>query len=440
MRHAQDLDAIERQPVLGEDAQDAERRATQAERILVARRHESDPPDADQRVELVGEGNGVADPVAGQLVARVARAIVRLDGARHRLRLAVVARVVHAHHALQLGKLADHAGDEVGFREQRGAFDRRDVLTERPIVDVPIEGIELAADAFVLPLGHQSTATIALVHGEQQAGPIPGGRSAMTQVVRGWLALTERASRFVLPDGERGSVLAEAITAERCEIALGSLPRAVDDAAGFALALHELIRMGEPPEHWMPELVEAVEQLGPRAGWDADVGLDAARRITIAADERRASRDLDRIVARRTAAAAPASPPPGVRSIPWLGWRLARGGALLPAGLPADWLGQSVDVYGVPTEPGSSVSFAIRWHGERPAVLWEQTGDGVDLVAPVAAPDWSSSQMKGEALWPPPMPESDLPGERPVADPVSGVADQSGGAAIEFDDEPGSFS
>ncbi len=282
------------------------------------------------------------------------------------------------------------------------AFDRRDVLTERPIVDVPIDGIDLPATAFVTPLGHRATTRVAIVHGEQRSGPIPAGVASTMQVVRGWSTLTERASRFVLPDGERGSLVAEAITAARCEIALGSIPRGDDDPAGFALALGELVRMGEPPEHWMPELVDAVERLGPMAGWDNDVALAAAGRVLAAADERRAGRDLERIVARRTSSVPPADPPRGIRAVPWLESRLARGGELLPFGMPADWLGQSVDVYGVPTARGSDVSFAIRWHGERPAVLWEQTGEPVVLTAPVAAPGWQSSEPTGEALWPPP--------------------------------------
>lgn len=306
------------------------------------------------------------------------------------------------------------------------AFDRRDVLTERPIADVPIEGIDLPDGAFVLPLGHAATARIAVAHGDQQPGPIPAGVPSMMQVVRGWLTLTERASRFVLPPGDRGATLAESVTAERCEIALGSIPHADDDPVGFALALGELVRLGEPPDHWMPELVDAVEHLGPINGWEADIGLTAAGRVLAAADERRARRDLDRIVARRIPDEPPDDPPSGVRSIAWMESRLALGGALLPAGMPTEWLGQSVDVYGVPTVPGSTVSYALRWHGDRPAVLWEQAGDVIELTAPSVAPGWSASQAKGETLWPPP----------PGALPAMTDADTS----IDLDADPGSFS
>lgn len=296
------------------------------------------------------------------------------------------------------------------------AFDRRDVLTEREIADVPIEGIDLPAGAFVLPLGHKAVLRVAVVHGAQRSGPLPNGLATPTQVVRGWLSLTERASRFVLPDGERSATLVESITAERCELALGSIPQTADDPVAFVLALGELVRMGEQPEHWIPELVDAVEQIGPRSGWDVDAALVAAARVLTVADEQRARRDLERIMAGRTVGERPDQPPAGVRSVAWLESRLVSGGALLPDGFPASWLGQSFDVYGVPTGDDSAVSFAIRWHGERPAVLWEQTGDPIELTAPSAAPDWSTVEAKGEALWPAP------PGAPAVAlgdDPVS---------------------
>jgi hypothetical protein len=282
------------------------------------------------------------------------------------------------------------------------AFDHRDVLTERQIADVPIEGIDLPAGAFVLPLGHKASLRVGVAHNGRRPGRLPARLPTATQVARGWLSLTERASRFVLPDGERGAALATAITAERCELALGSIPRAADDPAGYALALGELVRLGEEPDHWIPELVEAVERLGPLVGWDADVALAAAGRVLVAAGEARARRDLGKIVERRAPCVVPGEPPGGVRSVPWLESQLAAGGSLLPEGFPPSWLGQSFDVYGVPTGDTSSVSYAIRWHGERPAVLWEQSGPPVELTAPLVAPGWSSSEPTGEALWPPP--------------------------------------
>ena len=62
-----------------------------------------------------------ADRVARQRVAGKARLVVVLDGVGDSVAQAVVARVVAAHDALQLGELAHHVGQQVGLGELRGA-------------------------------------------------------------------------------------------------------------------------------------------------------------------------------------------------------------------------------------------------------------------------------------------------------------------------------
>jgi hypothetical protein len=310
------------------------------------------------------------------------------------------------------------------------AFDRRGVLTERPVGDVPIEGIDLPDTAFVLPLGHRATVRIGVPHGGTGGGRLPARLPTATQVVRGWTTLTERASRLVLPDGERGSALAERITAERSELALGAVPHPVDDPVACCLALGELVRMGERAEHWLPELVDAVAAVGREPGWDGDVALAAADRVLAAGEERRARRDLARILAGRMAAPPPTAVPDGLRVVPWIERLMCTDGALLPAGLPSAWLGQPVEVHGVPTVGAATVSFAIRWHGVRPAVLWEQSGGPVELTSPALAPGWCSAAPTGEALWPAP------PGHDAVHHRADGVPAGPEGRA----DDPVSFS
>ncbi|CAB4616485.1 unannotated protein [freshwater metagenome] len=98
--------------------------------------------------------------------------------------------------------------------------------------------------------------------------------------------------------------------------------------------------------------------------------------------------------------------------------RLARTLAVIerPDGLhvlpvvPDAWFGQSIEIHDLPTQHGL-LSLAVRWHGERPAVLWdvEPHNDGrvSDLVAgqvpfrlsvPGLDPGWSTSERRGEAL------------------------------------------
>ena len=136
-----------------------------------------------------------------------------------------------------------------------------------------------------------------------------------------------------------------------------------------------------------------------------------SRLLRAVADETRARRDLRGFRSRvQPSHALPAAAPDdAARFIAWVERLLVdvRDGAqLLPVGVPSGWEGHNFEVYGVPTGATSSISFAVRWHGARPAVLWEQTtgADGpVALSSPVVAPHWFTSELTGEALWPQPL-------------------------------------
>jgi hypothetical protein len=282
------------------------------------------------------------------------------------------------------------------------AFDRRDLLTQRAIADVPIEGIELPAGSFVMPLGHRANLRVGLAHDRPRSGALPRGLPDSSQVVRGWLGRAGRASRFVFPDGELWPTLAERVVTVRCEIVLGRLPNADDEPVEFVLALHELTRMGERVEPWLMDLASALERLAGEQAWGSDVALRAGARMLLLAGERRAVADVERVIGRRTPATPAIEAPDGVAGVAWLESCLAESGALFPRGIPPELLGQSFEMHGVPTGVASSVSLAVRWHGARPAVLWEQAGPAVTLSAPVAAPGWSSTERAGEALWPAP--------------------------------------
>ncbi len=83
-----------------------------------------DLPDAEQtgeRIELVGQCDRDANRSVGKNVAGKGGVVVRFDRVGDRLRLAVVQRVVAPHRSLQLGKLADHLRQKIGFREPGGA-------------------------------------------------------------------------------------------------------------------------------------------------------------------------------------------------------------------------------------------------------------------------------------------------------------------------------
>ena len=89
----------------------------------------------------------------------------------------------------------------------------------------------------------------------------------------------------------------------------------------------------------------------------------------------------------------------GVRAVAAVERRLARGSVLLPEGMPAGWVGVDFEAHGLMAGPRSTLSFAVRWHGEHPAVLWHVDGDPVELSAPAIDLAWRTGEPSGEALW-----------------------------------------
>ena len=297
------------------------------------------------------------------------------------------------------------------------------VVTERPPADVPIQGIELGGDAVVLPIGHRATVRVAL--------PFPGGRfpaAGLFQVppamavVRGWTRVVEQASRLVLPD-ER---LVHAVIAARCDLLLEGPVEAERDAVGFLLDVAELVRCGDAAAPWLVEVVEPAEHVARRAVRrassrdvvvDAVEALEAVRSVARRAGDERAAGDVERTLTRVRRKRADIEPASGVipsfadlRCGPSVGRfvrsverRIVDGGRFLVGGVPTAWLGDNFEVHGLPTSPSTTASFAVRWHGERPAVLWEQQGDEpIELTAPDIDPSWSTNERSGEALWPAP--------------------------------------
>lgn len=69
--------------------------------------------------------------------------------------------------------------------------------------------------------------------------------------------------------------------------------------------------------------------------------------------------------------------------------------------VPDSWLGQGIELHDAPTHRGL-LSYAIRWHGDRPALLWELAPhDGVTacrFTVPGLDPAWSATALAGEAL------------------------------------------
>jgi hypothetical protein len=323
------------------------------------------------------------------------------------------------------------------------AFDRGDILSVRPPTTMPIEGIDLPAGSVVFPVGHHSTLAVAVSHTSDGAGTLPQGLPTALQVARGWETMVDRAGRFVVPD----DALVADVTGVRCELALAGPVHPDGDPIGYLLGVGQLVRMGQMTwtgqdgEGWLPDVAQAVERAVRTArrggaGWELGAALDAADVVFHAVADSRAAGDLAALRRRLSVSQElPMAPPDvtdgfagaGVRLIAWLERHLADGrGHLLPQGFPATWLGATVEAYQLPVGGTARVSFAIRWHGARPAVLWEVTAGHAVLSAPVVAPDWSTEAASGEALWPAPEGADQafvMVGE--AADPAHRVSDDS---------------
>lgn len=300
------------------------------------------------------------------------------------------------------------------------------MVTERPPADMPIEGIELPAATIVMPVGHRATVRVVLPT-PQSASPVaPAAIKNLAPhlaVVRGWTRVAEQASRLVLPDES----LVEALVGARCDLLLEGPVNGEVDPIGFLLDIAELVRCGDSGDAWLLDVVGPAEHAAkvaakrsspPRVVADALAALAAVRVVATDAHDDRATGDVDRTIARvldkrsDLADAAHAGVVTSfadlrrtdsvgrfVRSIER---RIVDGGRLLTGGMPTAWLGNNFEVHGLPTSPSSSVSFAVRWHGERPAVLWEQQGGPIELSAPDVDPGWTTVESSGEMLWPAP--------------------------------------
>lgn len=78
-----------------------------------------------------------------------------------------------------------------------------------------------------------------------------------------------------------------------------------------------------------------------------------------------------------------------------------RDGLALVPHHPDEWYGGGIELHDAPTAFGT-LSFAIRWHGTRPALLWDLTPHPeigpVTLTAPGLDPTWRTTEPRGDAL------------------------------------------
>ena len=314
--------------------------------------------------------------------------------------------------------VADHGGLVVVEFENDShasvaiAVTRGDVITQRPPSQQEIPGINLPAGSIALPLGHHSTLRVALPLDSVPTTVDLAALPSPLQVSRGWLQVVDSASRVACADAPI-SGLATDLVAARCALLIEGIADPNDDPLEALIGGLELVRLGENPYIWIDELVPLAERCFANANNEARFRLAHAaaglQSMLARAGETRGVRDVAKAWQRAALRNKPgdgarwATFSPGMR-IPSTEQQLLtltgdNVGVLMPHGIPAGWEGINFEVHGLMGPLGSRVGFAVRWHGENAAVLWESTSADVRLTSGVD-PSWSNAgAAAGEALW-----------------------------------------
>jgi hypothetical protein len=208
--------------------------------------------------------------------------------------------------------------------------------------------------SFLYALSHRNRLRIALTTSADDPGPVDLAQAASAQdAANGWHALLEHGMRVVVPDPTRQLE----VDLARAQVLLDPDP----DAAATA-ALEDWGHDTEAAWAWRGLSLAARRRARRRAGFDASTpgGLLVSVRRSLVRDDH---------------------------------------GIELAPELPAEWWGQDFEVHDAPTRAGR-LSYAVRWHGARAALLWEVTDPICDLVlrAPMLDPTWSTTEPAGDAL------------------------------------------
>ncbi|MEK7411042.1 MAG: hypothetical protein AAB327_06640 [Actinomycetota bacterium] len=293
------------------------------------------------------------------------------------------------------------------------ALTRGDLLSQRPPSSAGVKGISLPEGSVAYPVGHKATLKVALCRTGSPLKQLPTGLADIQQLRRGWSIALDRASRLVLPNGEYG----DAVARTRADLLIGGgdFSELAGDQVAYVLSLVEMQRMGEKIDQHLAGLVNAVEHLlatsshASHTPWDVERALFGAQRLFHLSGETRAVADVANSQARLATVSEdpvsyPSEMPVGVRGIAWLEDQLVsprRDGTavLLARSIPRQWLGVNLEAHGLIADAERTLSCAVRWHGELPALLWEVTGpQGLHLSAGRCDPTWSSNESAGETL------------------------------------------
>ena len=313
------------------------------------------------------------------------------------------------------------------------AFDRSDIAMMREPSPAGVQGIDLPGQSVVFPVGHHASLRVAVaIDGDsrrisaRQVEKLP----SFEQVERGWLSALQVSSRVDVPEPSWG----QALTIARCELLLsaaadGDMTKPDFDPVDFLLETAERSRLGEnfevAPD--VSPVAAASEQIvrdcakRKQLTWVEDRALLSAGMFLHRVGERRAVQDLNRAWSKLVQVVAPGADiggSPGasriefgqikkmssVRQIAWVESQLVannldRSVNVCPRGIDQAWVGANFECHNLMATPEHSVSFAVRWHGDKPALLWEVHGPSpVKVVATAIDDSFVSAEMRGETL------------------------------------------
>ena len=288
------------------------------------------------------------------------------------------------------------------------AVTRRDVLTTRPQIDNPPQGIDLPEGSIVLPLAHGSTTRIGLLHDRAHMGRLPDDIPTHQEIVRGWEGACNVASRINVPD----HALTAGVSQLRSAILLDDRSVLGDVDDGYISI--ERARLGETDDDTVIHVVDAVqrrikkERRAKTLSWDTPHLMATAAWVCEKQGDDIAVADIANTwlkMADTPVETLPAVAPRDVSMIAWVESLLVNaqpsGGmcTVLPFGIPEPWWGSQFECHGLIADPRHRVSYAIRWHGARPALLWEMSGEpGIVIAGGATNESWHSTDMSGETL------------------------------------------
>ena len=301
------------------------------------------------------------------------------------------------------------------------AFDRGDIATMREPSPTGVQGIDLPAGSVVFPVGHHATMRAAILIDEsgrrisaQELESLP----SFEQVERGWLAALRVASRVDVPEASWATVL----TTQRCKLLLGVANSRLaagetEDAVDLILDRAERVKLGDKPSEWIDEVATATESIIRRCAknrtvqWFEQRAILSASMVLHRAGETRGQHDIAQAWSRLLAANTEVDvirdglvALSGVRQIAWIESQLVVQRPdyvieICPRGIDAAWLGANFECHKLVASPEHLISFAVRWHGEKPALLWEIDGPiGARVAASAVDHTFSSTEMRGETL------------------------------------------